>query len=212
MREASVLQNSRMKPLANQSKQHSVSYPTLEKGPEMFVIDRVKELSNVHIQDPAAPHRHRLLPQLLQCLVRRAARSETVRAVQEVLFVQGFQHHDHRPLKNLVFKGGNAPSALPLLPNRHRDSSPSPIHIAPSVDSASRSFVSVGESIPISSSDSPTDGMPPSPSAAPIISLHQRLIPRPGQITSWISTASVSSSRCLTASRQTGRRRRLTIT
>jgi hypothetical protein len=63
MREASVLQDTRMKPLANQSKQHSISYPTLQKSPEMAMVDRVKELSNVHIQDPAASHRHRLSPQ-----------------------------------------------------------------------------------------------------------------------------------------------------
>src|SRR5271157_4572060 len=108
MRDASVLQHSRSEPFVNQSKQHSVSYPTPQKGPEMAMVDRIKELSNIHIQDPAASHRHRLVPQTLQGLVRRAAWAKTVRAVQEVLFVQGFQHHDHRPLKNLVLKGWNS--------------------------------------------------------------------------------------------------------
>src|SRR5271166_6646308 len=104
MRDASVLQNPRIEPFVNQSKQHSVSYPTLQKGPEMAMVDRVKELSNVHIQDPAASHRHRLSPQSIQSLMRRASGTEAVRAVQKVLFVERLQHHDDRPLKNFVFK------------------------------------------------------------------------------------------------------------
>ena len=78
-------------------------------------------------------------------------------------FRDGIEAQQVQCLHGSIGHGGDAPSALPLLPNRLWDSSPSPIHITLSVDSASRSFVSVGESIRISSSDSPTDGMPPSP-------------------------------------------------
>jgi hypothetical protein len=38
----------------------------------------------------------------------RASGAEAVRAVQEVLFLEGLQHHDHRPLKDFVFKSGNS--------------------------------------------------------------------------------------------------------
>jgi hypothetical protein len=47
MRDASVLQHPCIEPFANQSKQHSVSYPTLQKGPEMAMVDRIKRLSNM---------------------------------------------------------------------------------------------------------------------------------------------------------------------
>ena len=72
------------------------------------MVDRVKELSNVHIQYPATSHSHRLVPQSIQSLVCRASGAEAVRAVPEVLFVERLQHHDHRPLKNFVLKSGNS--------------------------------------------------------------------------------------------------------
>src|SRR5208337_1297479 len=111
VRDASVFQDPRIEPFVNQSKQHSVSYPTLQKDPEMAMVDRIKELSNIHIQDPATSHRHRLVPQIIQSLVCRASGAEAVRAVQKVLFVERLQHHDHRALKNLTCKSGNSQRA-----------------------------------------------------------------------------------------------------
>src|SRR4051794_13973278 len=49
VRDASVFQDPRVEPLADQSKQHAVSDPTLEKVAEVAVVDRVEELTNVHI-------------------------------------------------------------------------------------------------------------------------------------------------------------------
>ena len=57
----------------------------------------------------------------------------------------------------------DAPSTLPPHPNPLRDSSPSPIRITRSADRRSRSSSSAEGSIPISSSDSLTGTMPPSP-------------------------------------------------
>jgi hypothetical protein len=37
--------------------------------------------------------------------MRRPTRPEPVRAVPKVLLVDRFEHHDHRPLKNLVLEG-----------------------------------------------------------------------------------------------------------
>jgi hypothetical protein len=42
---------------------------------------------------------------LLQRLVRRPTGPKPVGAVQKVLLINRFQHHGHRPLKNLVFEG-----------------------------------------------------------------------------------------------------------
>ena len=66
-------------------------------------------------------------------------------------------------LHHTVPEARDARSALPSHPNRLRDSSLSPIRIIRSAVSGSRSSASVAETIPISSSDSPTAGMPPSP-------------------------------------------------
>src|SRR5450432_4137016 len=75
----------------------------------------------------------------------------------------GFQGHPQCFLDNPVANGWNAPSALPPPPNPLRDLSPSPIPITRSVDRRSRSSSSAEGSIPISSSDSLTGTMPPSP-------------------------------------------------
>ena len=129
----------------------------------MSVVDRIEELSDIDLHDPAAPRRHRLLPEAFQGLMRRPPGPEAIRTVLEVLFVDRFQDHDNRTLQHLILEGRNAPGALPPLPNQLRDSSPSPIRIIRSADNGSRSSGSAGESIQISSSDSLTGGMPPSP-------------------------------------------------
>ena len=97
-------QDARIEPLADQPEQNPVTYPELEKFPQPSMIQSVEELSDVHFHDPAAPHVHGLLPQSGERLVRRPSRSEAVRTVQKVLLVHGFQHHDDRPLEDLVLE------------------------------------------------------------------------------------------------------------
>ena len=91
------------------------------------------------------------------------ARTEPVGAVQEVGLKDRLEHQQNRHLNDPVFDRRDAHSALPPYPNRLRDSSPSPIRIIRSAASKSRSSGFAAETIPISSSDSPTGGMPPSP-------------------------------------------------
>src|ERR1700722_8233919 len=71
------------------------------------------------------------------------------------------QHRRH--LCHTIDNARNAPSTLPPPPNPLRDSWPSPIPITRSADRKSRSSRSAGGSIRISSSDSLTGTMPPSP-------------------------------------------------
>jgi hypothetical protein len=66
------------------------------------------KLSDVDLQDPPAPHLHQPMPEGIQRLVRRAARPEAVRAVQEVLLIDGLQGHDDRTLEDLVLERGDA--------------------------------------------------------------------------------------------------------
>jgi hypothetical protein len=78
-------------------------------------------------------------------------------------FRDGIEAEQVEGLHGSIGHGGDARSALPPHPNRHRDSSPSPIPIIRSVASGSRSSGFAAETIRISSSVSLTDGMPPSP-------------------------------------------------
>src|SRR5260370_39140524 len=71
----------------------------------MSMIQRVKELPDVHLQQPAAAQGHRLLPDGFQRLMCRPAWSEAVRAAQKVLLEDRLQRHDDRPLKSLVLQG-----------------------------------------------------------------------------------------------------------
>jgi hypothetical protein len=68
------------------------------------MIQSVEELSDVHLQQPAATQVHGLLPQGLQRLMRRPPRPETVRAVQEVLLVDRLQRQHDRPLEDLILQ------------------------------------------------------------------------------------------------------------
>jgi hypothetical protein len=62
-------------------------------------------VADVDLDHPATAHVHRRVPQRLQRLVRGPTGPKAVRAVQEVLLVDGVQHHRDRPLKHFVFKG-----------------------------------------------------------------------------------------------------------
>ena len=57
----------------------------------MPVVQSIEKLSDVDLEDTPAPHLHQPVPEGVQCLVRRAARPEPVRAVEEVLLVDGLQ-------------------------------------------------------------------------------------------------------------------------
>ena len=68
------------------------------------VRNTVEESADVHVENPATVDLHVLLPQRIERLVRRSSGAKAVRAITKVLLVDGFQHHDHRPLKNFIFK------------------------------------------------------------------------------------------------------------
>jgi hypothetical protein len=72
------------------------------------VIEGVEALSDVDLQDPAASDRHRGIPNRFERLVRRAPRAKAVRAVKEVLLVDGLQRHGDRALQYFVLKRRDA--------------------------------------------------------------------------------------------------------
>jgi site-specific DNA recombinase len=108
---APVLHHTRLQPFTDQAQQHTVTHPKLEKRPQVAMIQMIKELPDVHLQDPASPTALHLVSEGLQRLVRRSSAAEAVRAVQEVLFVEWLQQHDDRPLENLVLQGRDSERA-----------------------------------------------------------------------------------------------------
>src|SRR5262245_62790112 len=126
------------------------------------MVHPVKELFQVHVHHDDAPIGHVFL-RLAQGVVRPAPGPEAEARRREGRVQQRFEHLEDRLLHQPIDDRRNAQSALPPYPNRLRDSSPSPIPIIRSAASRSRSSAFGVESIPISSSDSLTGGMPPSP-------------------------------------------------
>src|SRR4051795_4405541 len=108
MRDAPVLQHPRLQPLADQAQQDAVTYPPTQDRTQVAVVQSVEKLADVDLQDPPATDLHQPMPEGVQRLVRRAARPEPVRAVQEVLLVDGLQDHDNRALEELVLERGDA--------------------------------------------------------------------------------------------------------
>src|SRR5258706_5261288 len=122
MPHAPLFQNPRLQPLADRPTDHTVAHPAVEKGPQMAMVQLVKEAPDVHLQHPPATYPHQLPPEIAQCFVGRASGSKTIRAGQKVLLVDGFQHHGYGSLQHFVFKGGNPDRArLRTAPFRNMD-------------------------------------------------------------------------------------------
>jgi hypothetical protein len=73
----------------------------------------VEERLNVGVQDevhlPALDRNH----ERIECIVRPAARPESVAEPEEVFLVDGIQHRCRRPLDDLVFQRCDRERALP---------------------------------------------------------------------------------------------------
>src|SRR5690606_82634 len=93
MVDAPFRHHARLHPLADETKQHSVSHPLAQYLSHLRAIHRPEEVFDVCFKHPAPSEVHCLLPHGSQCLMRRPPRSEAIRAVQEVLLVDGLQHH-----------------------------------------------------------------------------------------------------------------------
>jgi len=74
------------------------------------MIQVIEKLANIDLKHPAASWLtvHRLVAEGFQRIVCRSSGPETIRAVQEVLFINRLQQHDNRPLKDFILQGGNS--------------------------------------------------------------------------------------------------------
>jgi hypothetical protein len=103
--------HTRFQPLPDQTEKHTITHPAAQKRPELGFVERVEKPLHVKLNHPSAPNAHELVSPDLQGLVRRPAGPKPVRAVQKVLLVYRLEHHDHRPLKNLVLEGRHSDRA-----------------------------------------------------------------------------------------------------
>ena len=103
-----AFQHAGMQPLPNEPQQHSIVHPPTKDLDQVFVVQSVEEFSNINLQHPSTRFLQRLVPQSFERHVRRASGAEAIRAIEKVLLVDGFEHHRHGALKNLVLKGRDA--------------------------------------------------------------------------------------------------------
>ena len=123
VRHRTVFHHARVEPLPDQTEHHSVAYPLLEKRSQMAMIQRVEKLPDIDLQDTAHPAPHRLLREAVQGVVRRTARTKSIRAVVEIPLVDRLQKHHHRALEDFVLQRGNADGPR-LAPSAFRDVNP----------------------------------------------------------------------------------------
>ena len=100
----SFFHDSCSQPLSDHAPDHSVPHPLVQKAPQMVAFDLVEEALDVQVDHPASPVVHQSLPQRLKRLVSSTPRPKSVRTFQEVLLVRRFQHHQDRPLQDLVLQ------------------------------------------------------------------------------------------------------------
>jgi len=93
-----------VQPLSNRASDHSVTHPSVQKAPKVTPINVIEKALDVEFDNPSTAHRHQSPPQRIQRLVGTPPWPETIRAVQKILLVHRFQHHQHYTLKYLVLQ------------------------------------------------------------------------------------------------------------
>src|SRR6185436_18835442 len=98
----------RIQPLANQTQQHSITYPSAKDRLQVSMVEGVEELPDIDLHDPSASHFRRRRPEVFECLVCGTPRPEAIREAVERLLVHRFENHRNRTLQHLVLEGGDA--------------------------------------------------------------------------------------------------------
>ena len=71
----------------------------------MGMVQRIKILPDIHIENPTDPMRPALTPYATQRFMSRSPRPKPIREALEVLLVDRFQQHDNRTLEHFVGNG-----------------------------------------------------------------------------------------------------------
>jgi len=103
-----------VQPSLDEGQDRSVHDPHAQALEQLIVRNRIEVALQVCVVY-FAPARLDLLPDLGESVVRRAARTEPVRAVDEVCLEDRLQNQKHRHLHNPVPNGRNAQRSLPAV-------------------------------------------------------------------------------------------------
>jgi hypothetical protein len=114
-----------VQPLSNRALDHPVAHPLVQKAPKVAPIDVVEKALNVEVDDPATAHLHQSPPQRIQRLVGTAPPPKPIRAIQKILLIHLFQHHQYRTLEHFILQRRNTDRARLLRLARLRDMYPS---------------------------------------------------------------------------------------
>ena len=117
-----LLHHPSVQPFPDCAAYHAVSHPLVQKVPQLTPIHRPEEVLDVQVNHPASTEFHQPLPQRIERLVSSTPRPKPVRALQKVLLVHRLQHHQHRPLEDLVLQrrdANRAPLVRPRLVQVH---------------------------------------------------------------------------------------------
>src|SRR6185312_2654165 len=113
-----VLDDACAQPFADEPQDPLVRDPVLQKLPQPSMIKAGEKVADVRIEHPVHllppdPNRERI-----QRLMRVAPGPKTVGKAPEIRLVNGVEHLDDGPLKDLVLHRGDGDFILPLLQSR----------------------------------------------------------------------------------------------
>src|SRR5215467_11554892 len=108
MAQEPVFQHSCLQPFIDHPTDDTIRDSSVKKRTQVGVRNRPKVVFDVEIYHPTQSVAHEASTQRLQGLMSRATRPEAIRAGKKVLLVDGLQHHDDRPLRNLILEGWKA--------------------------------------------------------------------------------------------------------
>src|ERR1700730_15866609 len=112
-RPLSFFQHARVQPFTNEPHDALVSYSVLDELHQPFMVQTIEERADVAVQHPFHLPRQQRGVQGVQRMMRPLAWPVAIRETEKVSLVDSIQHHDGRPLGNLVFQRGDSKRSLP---------------------------------------------------------------------------------------------------
>src|SRR6266436_5914896 len=108
-----ILQHARVEPFLDQSHDAPVRNPVLDELHQPLVRKRIEKAANVQIQHPVHLLRQQSGVERIQRVMLASPRSESVRKVEKIRFVDSVQHFDGCALDDFVFQHRNSERSLP---------------------------------------------------------------------------------------------------
>ena len=114
-----VFEDTRLEPFPDQADDALVADPVFKEADQPVLVDAAKEVPDVGVKylvHLPAVDRHR---QSVQRIMRSSSGSEPVGEPEEVVFVDGVEHHDACALDDLVFQSGDRQRPLSTIRLRY---------------------------------------------------------------------------------------------